>query len=104
MESPDLIDDIAIPDLPAIRALQRELAPWIRTTPVLTRDDLPGLEGTRAEFKFELLQASGTFKARGAFANLLALDDEQRARGVTCVSAGNHAVAVAYAAMRLGIP
>jgi threonine dehydratase len=53
-------------------------------------------------FKFELLQAGGSFKTRGAFTNLLALDEAQRSAGVTCVSGGNHAVAVAYAAMRLG--
>jgi threonine dehydratase len=49
------------------------------------------------------LQAGGSFKTRGAFTNLLALDEAQRSAGVTCVSGGNHAVAVAYAAMRLGI-
>ncbi len=67
------------------------------------RHDFPSLEGTAVNFKFELLQASGSFKARGAFTHLLALDDAQRSAGVTCVSGGNHAVAVAYAAMRLGI-
>src|SRR5690348_1917337 len=97
------IDGIAVPDLGAIAALQAELLPYVRTTPVFERDDLPPLPGTTVQFKFELLQASGTFKARGAFANLLALDQPARAAGVTCISAGNHAVAVAYAAMRLGI-
>ena len=70
---------------------------------MLRRDDIAGLEGTVLEFKFELFQASGTFKARGAFSNMLALDTAQRGRGVTGISAGNHAVAVAYAAMKLGI-
>ena len=72
-------------------------------TPVQDRDTVGPLAGTPVNFKFELLQVSGTFKARGVFSNLLALDDAQRAAGVTCVSAGNHAVAVAHAAMRLGI-
>ena len=97
------IDGIAVPTPAAIAALQAQLAPYTRVTPVLRRDDIAGLEGTTLEFKFEMLQASGTFKARGAFSNMLALDAAQRARGVTGISAGNHAVAVAYAAMKLGI-
>ena len=97
------IAGIKVPGVADIAALRRELKPYVRTTPVFARDDLPSLEGTRLEFKFELLQAAGTFKARGAFSNMLALDEPARAAGVTCVSAGNHAVAVAYAAMRLGI-
>ncbi|MCW3475541.1 threonine/serine dehydratase [Limobrevibacterium gyesilva] len=97
------IDGIAVPNLAAIAALRAELRPYVRTTPVFERDDIAPLAGTTLQFKFELLQASGTFKARGAFSNLLALDVAARAAGVTCISAGNHAVAVAYAAMRLGI-
>jgi threonine dehydratase len=102
------IDGIPVPTPAAIAATRAALAPYVAATPVLWRGDVPGLlgnglEGIAACFKFELLQHSGTFKARGAFANLLALDAGQRARGVTAISAGNHAVAVAYAAMRLGI-
>ena len=102
-DMPTDIDGIAVPTQPAIAALRREIAPYTRVTPVFERDDLGPLAGTRLNFKFELLQASGTFKARGAFSNLLALDEVARAKGVTAISAGNHAVAVAYAAMRLGI-
>jgi threonine dehydratase len=97
------IDGIKIPDRAAIAALREELKPYLRVTPVFARDDLPGLADSPLQFKFEHLQVSGTFKARGAFSNMLALDVPARAAGVTCVSAGNHAVAVAYAAMRLGI-
>jgi threonine dehydratase len=100
---PEQIDGIDIPDAAAIAKTRAALRPYVRTTPVFERHDLPGLEGTKIQFKFEQLQASGTFKARGAFSNMLALDAAQKAAGVTCVSAGNHAVAVAYAAMRLGI-
>lgn len=53
--------------------------------------------------KLEPFQRSGTFKIRGALNNMLALDPDRRQRGVTAVSAGNHAVAVAYAARLLGI-
>jgi threonine dehydratase len=102
-DMPIEIDGIAVPTSDAIAALRRDLAPYTRVTPVFERDDLGPLAGTRLNFKFELLQASGTFKARGAFSNLLALDPAAREKGVTAISAGNHAVAVAYAAMRLGI-
>ena len=104
---PDLaieIDGIPAPTPAAITALRADLRPYTRVTPLLVRDDIAPLAGITLEFKFELLQASGTFKARGAFSNMLALDAAQRARGVTGISAGNHAVAVAYAAMKLGIP
>ena len=48
------------------------LTPWVPRTPTSSAT-IPTLEGTPVNFKFELLQASGTFKARGAFSNLLAL-------------------------------
>jgi threonine dehydratase len=97
------IDGQAVPTLDAIAAQHMLLAPWVNRTPTFDRHDYPSLGETKLNFKFEHLQASGTFKVRGAFSHLLALDDTGRSSGVTCVSAGNHAVAVAYAAMRLGI-
>ncbi|APR36075.1 MULTISPECIES: threonine/serine dehydratase [unclassified Paraburkholderia] len=97
------IDGEPIPTLDAIASQHFALTPWVVRTPVFDRMDFPTLEGTLVNFKFELLQAGGSFKARGAFTNLLALDEPQRSAGVTCVSGGNHAIAVAYAAMRLGI-
>lgn len=100
---PAEIDGIPVPTPAAIAALRADLAPYLQRTPVLRRDDIAACPGMALEFKFELLQASGTFKARGAFSNMLALDAAQRARGVTGISAGNHAVAVAYAAQKLGI-
>ncbi len=61
--------------------------------------------GKEAEvfLKLELFQHSGTFKARGALANIAALSDAEKKLGVTAVSAGNHAIAVAYAANALGV-
>jgi len=97
------IDGEAIPTLDDIASQHFALTPWVLRTPVFDRHDLPSLEGTLVNFKFELLQASGSFKVRGAFTHLLALDAAQRSAGVTCVSGGNHAIAVSYAAMRLGI-
>jgi threonine dehydratase len=57
---------------------------------------------TRVFLKLELLQRTGSFKPRGALLNMLALTRDELARGVTAISAGNHAVAVAYAAHVLG--
>lgn len=56
---------------------------------------------TRVLGKLEFLQRTGTFKARGALATLRSLSAEQLARGVTAVSAGNHAIATAFAAAQL---
>jgi threonine dehydratase len=101
--SPALIDGQPVPTLDAIRELGAALQPYTYVTPVQDRRELADLVNPRVNFKFELLQASGTFKARGAFSNLMALSAAQKQAGVTCVSAGNHAVAVAYAAQKLGI-
>lgn len=94
------------PDLASLTAAAGRLAPLVRETPVWAwRDDLiRSVLGpdTSVTLKLELFQHSGSFKARGAVMNLLELSDEERARGVTAVSAGNHAVAVAYAAHTLG--
>ena len=56
----------------------------------------------RFSLKFELLQHAGSFKTRGAFANLLTREIPQA--GVVAASGGNHGAAVAYASMKLGIP
>jgi len=94
----------APPSLAAIRALRDDLAGLIYQTPVLRcaalEDTLGG--GTRVSAKLEFLQRTGTFKARGALAILRSLTAEQLRAGVTAVSAGNHAIATAYAARATG--
>jgi threonine dehydratase len=73
-------------------------------TPVIrcaALEELVG-DGTRILGKLEFLQHTGTFKARGALAVVSSLSDEQRAAGVTAVSAGNHAIATAFAAHAVG--
>lgn len=96
----------APPSLPTIQAALTRLAPFVRRTPVWEwPDDLWANElvrGTSVVLKLELFQHSGTFKARGALLNLLSLTADQLRRGVTAVSAGNHAAAVAFAAAALG--
>jgi len=91
-----------------IRRTYQQIRPYLRRTPTLTvplaaltgagRDDA----GPGVALKLEQLQCAGSFKTRGAFANLLLR--EIPPAGVIAASGGNHGVAVAYAAHRLGIP
>jgi threonine dehydratase len=85
-----------------IAACETLIRPHIRRTPVMEVDAADvGLASRPLWLKLELFQHSGSFKARGAFANLLLR--KVPAAGVVAASGGNHGVAVAYAAMRLGI-
>jgi threonine dehydratase len=86
-----------------IAATERLIRPHIRRTPVIEADGADfGLDPLHVTFKLELHQHSGSFKARGAFANLLTR--KVPPAGVVAASGGNHGAAVAYAAMRLGVP
>jgi threonine dehydratase len=87
----------------AIESTYPVIRPFIRVTPVVeVRGDDFGLDGVSLTFKLELLQHAGSFKTRGAFANLLCRTVP--AVGVAAASGGNHGAAVAYAAMRRGVP
>jgi threonine dehydratase len=94
------------PTLAEVTAARVELGTRVRETPVWRWQgrEIEALLGaaTEAWLKLELFQVSGTFKARGALLNLLALAPDALERGVTAVSAGNHALAVAHAARALG--
>jgi threonine dehydratase len=86
-----------------IRAVREVIRPYVRVTPVVEVNGRDfGLGNFSVVLKLELLQHSGSFKARGAFTNLLTR--KIPAVGVVAASGGNHGVAVAYAAMRLGVP
>jgi threonine dehydratase len=91
-----------------IRRTYEVIKPYIRRTPILEMDSgdltIPGggPPGIGLVLKLEQLQRGGSFKTRGAFANLLLRGVP--AAGVVAASGGNHGVAVAYAARRLGIP
>ena len=79
------------------------IRPYIRRTPVIEIAGVDaGLEGGTLSLKLECLQQAGSFKARGAFANLLTR--AVPAAGVVAASGGNHGVAVAFAARKLGRP
>jgi threonine dehydratase len=91
-------------DREQIASVHGLIRPHIRRTPVIELNAADfGLGGSvRLTLKLELLQHSGSFKARGAFANLLSR--QVPCAGVVTASGGNHGAAVAFAAMRLGIP
>src|SRR5690242_9926661 len=87
----------------AITRCEQIIRPYIRRTPVIATDGSEfGLSAGPLTLKLELLQHSGSFKARGAFTNLLTREIPKA--GVVAASGGNHGAAVAYAAMRLGVP
>ena len=86
-----------------IQSIEPLIRPYIRRTPVLEVDGADfGLDSITIVFKLELFQHGGSFKARGAFTNLLTREIPKV--GVVAASGGNHGVAVAYAAMKLGRP
>lgn len=86
-----------------IQANEPVIRPYIRRTPVLEVDGADfGLDGITIIFKLELFQHAGSFKARGAFTNMLTREVPDA--GVVAASGGNHGVAVAFAAMKLGRP
>lgn len=98
--------DVLPPNPAEIAAAHAALRGAIRVTPTLDWDT-PALRrrlgaGTQVTLKLEQLQHTGSFKVRGALTVMGALTADQRQRGVTAVSAGNHALAVAHAAARLG--
>jgi threonine dehydratase len=86
-----------------IQATERVIKPHIRRTPIFEVDGAEfGLDSNQIVFKLELFQHAGSFKARGAFTNMLTRDVP--AAGVVAASGGNHGAAVAFAAMKLGKP
>lgn len=95
------------PSLQEIESALEQVRGRVIETPVVAlasdklTDFLP--KGARVTAKLELFQQAGSFKARGALINVDALTPEQKQAGVTAVSAGNHALATAWAARRGGV-
>lgn len=87
-----------------IRAAQSRIAGAVYETPCPPSAALSDATGCRVHCKLEHLQRTGSFKERGACNALLLLDAEAKQRGVIAASAGNHALALAYHAGRLGVP
>jgi threonine dehydratase len=94
------------PTLDEIREARELLGDRVRETPVWRwrgrEAEAAFGPDTEVVLKLELFQYAGTFKPRGALVNMLALSERELARGVCAVSAGNHAMAVGYAARALG--
>jgi threonine dehydratase len=81
----------------------RTIAGRVHRTPLLRSATLSEQLGADVRFKAELFQRTGSFKVRGALNRIAELTDEERARGVITISAGNHAQAVAWAAREAGL-
>jgi threonine dehydratase len=96
MKLPVSIDDV--------RAAAKVIAGQVLRTPTRHSRTLSEIAKCDVYLKFENLQFTASFKERGALNRLQALSTEERKRGVTAMSAGNHAQGVAYHAGRLGIP
>src|ERR1700723_3614433 len=93
--------DVVAPE--QIRSIYELLAPHIRRTPIV--NIVPAdfnLHVESLSLKLESLQHAGSFKVRGAFSNLLTR--KIPGAGVVAASGGNHGAAVAFAAMKLGVP
>lgn len=97
-----------VPTVAEMRVARATIAPHIVSTsvqPWRSRNlDVRLGADTTVVLKLESFQRTGTFKARAALLNVLGLDEAQRRLGVTAVSAGNHAIAVAYAARCADVP
>jgi threonine dehydratase len=92
------------PTLADIRIAERRIESHVHRTPILSSREVDAIAGARLLFKCENFQRTGAFKARGAFNAVLALSDDEAARGVVTHSSGNHAAALALAARERGIP
>lgn len=98
--------DISAVTLEAMRARHTDLsADVVRTpcVPLISALMNRVLEGGQVHMKLECFQHTGTFKARGAVSVARAIPEDQRAAGITAASAGNHAIAAAWAARREGL-
>lgn len=87
----------------AIRAARETIAGVVHRTPVLSVSSLNGRTGVDLLLKAEVRQKTGSFKPRGVLTRLERLTAGERERGVICISAGNHAQALAWAASRIGV-
>jgi threonine dehydratase len=86
-----------------IEAARKRIAGSVFLSPCAYSEMLSRATDTKLWLKLENLQMTGSFKERGACNKLMAMPADERARGVICASAGNHAQGVAYHAQRLGI-
>ncbi len=82
-----------------INKIYKRISPFINKTPFLKcPNDIDKYFSTNLFFKCEFLQKSGSFKARGALNNIISQDQNKFNKGITAVSAGNHAIAASFVA------
>jgi len=93
-----------IPTFDDVKEAQKRISPYIHKTPVLTSSFMNELSGAELFFKCENFQKAGVFKVRGASNAVFGLSEEKAVKGVATHSSGNHALSLAYAAGRRGIP
>jgi threonine dehydratase len=86
-----------------IEQAQRRISHFLRRTPMVKSFTLSRLLGTNVHLKMEVFQRTGSFKPRGAFNQILQMNEEQKRRGVVAISGGNFAQGVAYAGKVLGV-
>jgi len=86
-----------------VQAAARAIEGAVLRTPTARSRTLSAITGADIVVKFENLQFTASYKERGALTKLLSLTEDERARGVIAMSAGNHAQALAYHGRRLGI-
>ncbi|CUW26208.1 MULTISPECIES: threonine/serine dehydratase [Streptomyces] len=90
-------------DISDIETAAQRIAGHVVRTPTVPSPGLSALLGVPVTAKLELLQRTGSFKARGATAKLLSLSEAERAAGVVAVSGGNHGIALAVMAAALDV-
>jgi threonine dehydratase len=94
---------MSIPRYDDIQAAAEAIAPYVLRTPVLTSRQIDAISGAHLFFKCENFQKVGAFKFRGATNAVMNLTEEQRSHGVVTHSSGNHAAALAHAAVSRGV-
>ncbi|MDO8360236.1 MAG: pyridoxal-phosphate dependent enzyme, partial [Devosia sp.] len=89
-----------------IRAAAERIAGHVRRTPVIAADQVlaPIAPGAEVTLKLELLQVTGSFKARGATNKLLSMSPAELKKGIVTASGGNHGIATARAGHMAGVP
>jgi threonine dehydratase len=93
-----------IPTFDDMLAAHERIKPYVRVTPIRSSDYINELAGAELFFKCENFQEAGAFKVRGASNAVFGLTEEQAMKGVATHSSGNHALSLAWAAGRRGIP
>jgi threonine dehydratase len=104
MRAAVIMDSLGLPVWDDVVTAHERIAPHVHRTPVLTSRFVDGLAGAQLFFKCENFQKAGAFKVRGACNAVFWLAEAVAPKGVATHSSGNHALSLAYAAARRGIP